>query len=625
MIVSAVNINGLEKMEQMEHLFNDVKYATISLDKEMKQIKEQFDVEILKLNIKAMKQRLLVEYSEFMKPTYEFLQLDEFPLYKENLEDYLSKYGAFLKLSCQRLQNIVSCIEQLSEFGLVHNWTYQNLMELILLFDSLSMDMEPTKYWFDLSKYDFMQELLNETQTKVEEYQTAMKRLTQSWSLKVLEPEQVAALDYYMERKSASFKLFDLTFHKSKKMLKDLYVDENRTFQDCEIENLEKYVYTIKRNGFWISKNMTRIQQFWGEGYQELDTEFAKLRGQYAIAYKISSEYTIDETRNYFVTTMIETHKYMELVHVLSRLKEELYTLQYKELIQALPCEEHVVFDISIELLERTLTKFVTVIGLLHSDITMLCNYRLPDLSQEEFSLEDMRKLLYSLERVMKKQEWLRKYQAKIREVFRNEEITLETDWNALKDRFFRTDMKDSFPTYIAFDSGEVVNNCKERNLLELLKMILEIECPMKEELLYRRVVQGMGLTRMTPKLKMEIKELLDLELSEEYEQEDEFIYSKKRQDLQLRIYKAENNRRDIDSIAPRELKAGIMMLLKLNYEMTLDEISKEMASLLQYPRRSKKLIDIVEKNVKELKKEEKIRRYSGGFRIESYCIDSND
>ena len=248
MMVSAVNIDGLEKMEQMEHLFNDVKYATVSLNKDIRQISEQFDSGIFKLNVASMKKRLQDEYSEFMKPTYEFLALEGFSFEQSDLSQYLHSNHKVLEDSTQSLDKIVAMARQLSRFGLVKEWTYQSLLELTRMFDYVRKDIIPTRYWFDLTKYDFMQELMNETQTKVEEFLTASKRLNQSWSREVLEAENVAALDYYMERKTAGLKLFDLNFHKCKKMLKDLFTDEYKTFQDTEIEELNESVYTDSFN-----------------------------------------------------------------------------------------------------------------------------------------------------------------------------------------------------------------------------------------------------------------------------------------------------------------------------------------------------------------------------------------
>ena len=620
MMVSAVNIDGLEKMEQMEHLFNDVKYATVSLNKDIRQISEQFDSEIFKLDVASMKKRLQEEYSEFMKPTYEFLALEGFSFEQSDLSQYLQSNQEVLEYSTKSLDKIVAMARQLLEFGLVKEWTYQSLLELAGLFDYVRQDIIPTRYWFDLSKYDFMQELMNETQTKVEEFLTASKRLNQSWSRKVLEAENVAALDYYMERKTAGLKLFDLNFHKCKKMLKDLFTDEYKTFQDTEIEELNESVYTIKRNEYWLSKNLSRIRQFWGDGYQETETDFALLRTQYAIIYKISAEYTQEDTRKQFATAMLTEKNYENLTQLITQLKEELQSIPYQELFAILPCKVEETEQIPVDVVDETVHRFYEMVNHLSKDLETLCSYRHLTYAKSDFQLEDMRKALYILERVAQKKDWLKKHQSKIKEVFRNVEVTLDTDWNALKEKLFRTDVKDNFPVYEVVDKTSYLeSDGGQLQLFDVLSFVLSHESPIKEELLYKRIVQILELGRMTPKMKAEIRGLLETELINEYEVNEEFIYAKGDQKLALRIPKEDSEKRDISLIAPMELKSGIITLLDVNYEMTLDEISKEIAALLGYPRRTKKFNDIIEQAVRELSRNDKINRYSGGFRIQTY------
>lgn len=619
-MVSAVSIDGLEKMEQMEHLFNDVKYATVSLNKDIQQMNEQFDSGIFKLDVTSMKKRLQEEYSEFMKPTYEFLSLEGFSFEQSGLAQYLQNNQEIIEHSIQYLDKIVAIAGTLSGFGLMKDWSYQSLMELTLLFDYVQKDIVPTRFWFDLTKYDFMQELMNETQTKVEEFMTASKRLNQSWSREVLEAEKVAALDYYMERKTASLKLFDLNFHKSKKMLKDLFIDEYRTFQDTEIEELNQHVYCIKRNEYWLSKNLSRIQQFWGEGYQETDTDFALLRTQYAIMYRLSAEYTQEDTRKQLITAILEEESYENLTKLIAQLKEELQSMPYQELFAILPCEVEESEQIRIDIVANTVKRFYEMIKHLCEDLDTLCSFRHLGHVNHDFQIEDMRKTVYSLERVVQKQDWLKKHQNKIKEVFRNEEVTLDTDWNALREKLFRTDVKESFPVYEVVDKTSfLASEGGQLKLLEALRSVLECESPMKEEVLYKRIVQILDLVRMTPKMKAEIHELLETELSNEYYLEETFIYAKGNQKLALRIPKEGQEKREISLIAPLELKAGIITLLDVNYEMTMDEIGKEIASLLGYPRRTKKFNEIVEQAVRELQRIDKINRYSGGFRIQTY------
>ena len=62
MMVSAVDIDGLNKLEQMEHLFNDVKYATLSLDKDIKQITEKFSEDILRQDREYISDAIVIPF-----------------------------------------------------------------------------------------------------------------------------------------------------------------------------------------------------------------------------------------------------------------------------------------------------------------------------------------------------------------------------------------------------------------------------------------------------------------------------------------------------------------------------------------------------------------------------------
>ena len=97
----------------------------------------------------------------------------------------------------------------------------------------------------------------------------------------------------------------------------------------------------------------------------------------------------------------------------------------------------------------------------------------------------------------------------------------------------------------------------------------------------------------------------------------DGFAYKINQSDYELRIPMEDQPRREIETIAPVEVKNGIVTILRNKYEMTLDEISKQMAELLKYPRRTKKFSDTIGNYVKELQRECQIKRYSRGFRIE--------
>lgn len=614
MIVSAVTINDLDKEEQKEHFFNDVKYATISLNKDIQQILEKYEKGILEIPIAPLKARLLGEYNEFGKPTYGFLRL-------ENISwDAKSVYqlAAVLKginvnwLQCLEQVSLIS--ERLPEFGLEKHWNYHRLLEFITLVEAISPDVTPTRYWLIKNKYDFIQELMNESQNKIKEYQTAMQEILQSWSELVLEVESVDFLDYYIERKKSGLKLFDVNFHKAKKRLKELYQAETRTLSDSEIEKLHDNSYICKRNEYWITRNHSRIKQFLGDAYQGVETDFIFLRSQYAIFYKIGTKYGCQDNIQTLIKTFVEPELYQSLVTCVSDLKQQLSQLEFEQLLTCFPCEPQEVIAEEFSYIYQVLKDYNQILHDLMQDYNVLLSFS-HDKDASSLHMEDLRKTYYCLEKIEKKQEWMKQNQYKIKELLRNEKPTTETDWNELKNKLFHTELITYFKKYEIAKRDSVID-LEDKNLSTVVRYILQKECPMKEELLYKRVVDFLNLTRMTPKVKEAIIRLLANELSEEFYKEEEFLYVNSMEPLSLRIPANADEKREITMIAKKELKAGICSVIEYSYELTMDGIGKEIAGILGYPRRSKKFNDMIEQAVLELQREKKIRRFSGGFQI---------
>lgn len=617
MIVSAVTIDGLDKAEQKEHFFNDVKYATISLDKDIRQITEIYDEKILQLDLSKVKGRLQGEYNELCKSTYGFLKLDQFSFGAKQVKEYVTALDQLGIEWMTALKRIADITGEFSKLGFVNHWNYQMLYGFLALFEAIGEDVVPTRYWLNASKYDFIQELMNEAQTKIEEYTTAMKHIRQTWSEQILEDENVAMLDYYIERRSAGLKLFDVTFHKSKKVLKELFVDEYRTFCDAEIEQLHTNVYIVKRNDYWITRNHSRIQQFLGMTYQGVDTDFVKLRSQYAIFYKIGTDYGNQQDLQMLTKTFLEQECYDGLLKLVCELKDNLQVLPMDQLLSRFPCDKEQVVQGELPYVAKVLFDFYETLLHLNEDYEVFTSYCHYNKDREQFKIDDIRKVFYCLERINQKQDWMKQNQYKIKELLRNEKPTTETDWNALKDKLFNTELEKCFPKYEIVDKRSILeSNYGQDSLIDVVRFVLQKECPVKEEILYKRVVQLMDLPRLIPKVKAEIQWLLENDLAEEFYKKDEFLFMNTDVPLILRTPADGEDKRDISMIAREELKSGILMLIEHSYEITMDGIGKGIAGILGYPRRSKKFNDTIETVVLELQREGKIRRFSGGFQI---------
>lgn len=621
MMVSAINIDGLEKMEQMEHFFNDVKYATISLNKDMQQINEQYRYEILQLDVASMKKRLQEEYSIWMKPTYECLQLEGFPFNDRDLKQYILTNQEILEQGISSLSRMVELIQDLSQMGLEALNSLGRMKQVIQSLKTLNLEMYPTIFWLDANKYDFIKQLIEETKERVDGWLQTSKQISEHWSNDVLEPSFQESLTYYMERKTTGLKLFDLNFHKCKKLIRDQYIKEQGAFQESEIEQLHATIELRKKHETWFEEHYVSIKQYLGEGYEETNTDYLTLTSQYEFIHQLSQLCIREGNVSKFAATIMSEQGLALFKNHLLELKSVYDQLPMEQLCLILP-KLLVEYDaIPVAGLKETIQTFYQVLLDLRTDYETLCSYRHATYAKEPLAIEDIRTIVYRLERVVQKQTWLQAHQKQIKQVFRNQEVTLDTDWNALRDRLFHTDVIEHFNTYqSAQELLEAASQTKPDTMVDVIRFILQCEAPIKDEVLYKRVIQLWDeVNRMTPKLKEQIQELITTELASEYVWKEAFIYKLDGEVKTLRLPNDKTQKREIDYVAPVELKAGILTLLHVNYEMPLDEISKEIARLLGYPRRSKKFNDIVAQAVMELQRDQKITRYSRGFRIKAY------
>mgnify|MGYP003292053160 CR=1 FL=1 len=814
-MVSAVNIENLDKEGVVEHFFNDVKYATVSLDKDIHLIREQYKETIFDLDYIPMKRRLSEEYKIFMRPTYDFLQFDRFSFSQTAVSAYMEACKDIFESSLSLLDQLNSIRKRFVEAGIVHCDTYQDMLEVIDLC-SLLEDTYPTRYWLDSQKYDFMQEMMNESQTMVEELNATMNKLKNSWNMKVLDYENVEAVDYVIEKSKAGLKLFDLSFHKARKTLKDLFIDENRTFSDEEIEQLHKYIYIYKKNDFWVSRNLNRIGKILGENYKGCDTDFMKLRNDYALVEKFAKRFLSEETNAIFLTCISEKEQreaFFELVFEAIRI---FHKLDYKKLIQVLPSGDYDMEHVELGTLYHGTSCFYHAMIYLEQDLRETCLYCHDFSKKENYTLDDMRKVLYALERIDEKSSWLNEHKLLITELFGDKPIGADSDWSTLREQVMKhgkhygsdvIDVQDEPTTIDAHNNPNIIDTqedsiiteqvmieqeseedieqdiATERNIVdkeiledtsveeseveetvmeekvteeaeveetameervteeteveetamevtntqenvtvgkisfgtieenasyvnitplvniqsssnmnstvtierkddverkstktrkrkkenpvvrdevietyesdqvpeylaqcdytngdpfpvyeetsfegflaiafdrcstkEAMDYVLSAEAPIREDLMLRKIAIALQLVRATPSLKEEVSQLLR-ERYHGYMLRGGFVTKENGyESLRLRRPSQVESKRDIATVSKEELQAATLTLLTQHKELTLDEIGKEIAKVLGYPRRTKKFNEIVEVAVVELRRNDIITRNSGGF-----------
>ena len=724
-MISAVSIDNLDKQEAFEHFFNDVKYATISLDKDLKQVRERFVDGIEAMDYQEMKKRLGAEYTLFIKPTYKFMNVDPTSLSMRFIDEYREHWLTILKEQSVNLNTVVTMCNQLQEMGLLPIEQYASLQEFILMIENINKDICPTKYWFEPKKYDFIMELIDETQNNVENFIKAQTQITASWAEGAWLQENAELIQNYLDKKDSGLKVFDVNFHKAKKLLKDLYIDDTKALTDEEVQALQENIMLFRKCEFWLSRNRSRIQQFLGEAYQQQDTDFAKLRKEYAIIVKLSQNYLDPEKKQVFLDVIRSQEGREHMEDILTRLCHATKNYSRETLIQTLPWNELESIDVPMSELANASSGFCRAIECLTKDYDMIFQYlRYPEKEKETFQFEDLKKTLYLIERIQQKQEWFEENKDTIQDIFGERVISAKTDWNALREELREEEsdgdvnenpkeleeavativpsiataeveqskeiqqnhtvdtleesqvrvesnpkvavirvqkvgegnventvtlaikppkkqvakakkkpmvkkeqkiqpkkvkrnipLEELFPIYIQATREEFLKISKDPADLErAMRYVLETECPVKEEIFYKRLAICLDLVRISPKKKIYVQQLLEEKFGNDYSLRDGYFFSNSNQEIKLRTTRKGEEKRDIGFISIPEIKAGVLAFLTIHEELTLDEISKEIADLFYYPRRTQKFCDVIDEAVKELKREGKIVRLSGGF-----------
>ncbi len=135
-------------------------------------------------------------------------------------------------------------------------------------------------------------------------------------------------------------------------------------------------------------------------------------------------------------------------------------------------------------------------------------------------------------------------------------------------------DIESMFLEYIELDNNLGLNIYNKDGMDKLIKTIVEIESPIHEEYLYKRVANILNL-KVTNVLKNRINNSIDINLTKK----GKFYYNDK--DVKFRI----NEKRDIDYISSDELMAGIFEIVKKSNGISKEGCYKELMKLIGYNR----------------------------------------
>lgn len=574
------NRYGEIEHSQMEHFINDVKYATISLNTELQKIMMTYQDDIIEVDITSLKERLANDYETLFQIMNKSLHKDGMVICKKDFDSTVDDIKKQLDLLMLNLSQLLKIREKYSMRFMKHPLnTLNDHVKFKTSFLETESFVMPSKYWLKTENYEEIRTIIDVTQTKVEDLQRAKNRILKVWSPKILDDEYEAIIEEFQKVKDGNLKYLSASFWKNRKRLRKLFIQNIDLLTEHEYEILYRNRKVVKSNLGWLKKKENKLRLILGNAYQKNVEYFEKIRQQYEEFHSFIIELNQVDYET-VVFQILNTFASLEDERVCDHSFEQLY-----------------------ELISRTKDLFIK----LTKDFDFF--YKKLQNTIDEYCLNDVRKALYLIERIQLKKQWLNANRDKIISIFGTDQLTANTDWKVYLKNPMEPKKEYQFQPYQIYACSEVWNG----STLDLFDEIVKKEQPIHEKIILKRAVMLLKLVRITPTLKKEYKRFLD-ELSSDYEIVEQFIEGKEKSKIQLRL--PGDEKRELAMIADSELKAGILHIIQVEHEITLDEISKIMCEKLGFQRRNQTFVKCIERVMKELKRENLIIRHSAGWRL---------
>lgn len=570
----------MNRQNELKLFYNDIKYVTRSLKKDSEAL-----CCLIASNTKQYKLREPREIEAFMK--------DE--------EKRLSE-----------LKQIVHQLRKMAKRGKqkFHIKEWKSFKELDDLLESnlgISEELKPSALWFKLSNYDEICDMLDEAQTKTEDTIKSRKRIFKVWSEDVLLAHNVRFTIEYVDMLGKSSKYFNTNFWKYRKILKNLFIEDESLYSDEEIKLLKKNVATMTENDNWLFFKKRRITEVLGENYIGKETDFNQIRKNYDKFYS----WLLKQPEE----SQITLENFPEYCEYVRELQKTEYMDYFQKLHEFIPFfNSDIVYNMEFAKLEQQIMDYRNALKVIHNQYGISYFEEVKEVS----TFDKWNKLI---QRVLDKENWLKEKKKDIDDVFGESYEGISTNWEKMKDCILESSIEiNGIPERRIKRYGFMIKEIEEPNetfksIDEAINWILERETSVAVSDIIKRCSKMLGQKRITVKLKKEIEEFIQTSLPEGYCMDGDFVVVSDNGKLNFYIA-ADKEKRDIETVSNQEMMFGIMQVIKVEEEMTLDNLTKLFSKLLGYPRRTKNLQLHVENAVKQLKNNGKIVRKSGGWTL---------
>ena len=156
------------------------------------------------------------------------------------------------------------------------------------------------------------------------------------------------------------------------------------------------------------------------------------------------------------------------------------------------------------------------------------------------------------------------------------------------------------FPPYVKADIYELSDQYLPKDFKGMIKAILEIEAPLSEEWLLRRIVWLFGREKVTNVVRQTYKEQMYGYKRYGIIRKNGFLYLDNGKEVQFRV--AGDVIRDVRLIAPEELAAGMFEILKQNVSVSKNGLYHALAEQCEVSRIGAAITEVLDSALELLK-----------------------
>lgn len=160
--------------------------------------------------------------------------------------------------------------------------------------------------------------------------------------------------------------------------------------------------------------------------------------------------------------------------------------------------------------------------------------------------------------------------------------------------------------------------------LIELIQSVLQVESPIHEEELSRRLMDAYGLKRMGSKIELTIDTAVNTGVSRNtFHRAGSFVYQDKARSARLRSRESlASSEKKIEYVSPEEIDLALLSAIQSGFSLAIDEATSGALALLGFGRATSKISDVVQQRLGKLHEAGQVRMEQGRFRVASDVLE---